>query len=114
MAARINAVGTEKSVHYALEAAKYMNVPGLSADTKRKLNILRTGLVLPAPTTEGAATELNRSATHLSSQYGKGKGTPGGQPIPRSDIDAAMGKRAHTPAAKAELWTSWPEQRSVG
>src|SRR3546814_12573856 len=73
MAARINAVGTEKSVKYAIEAAKYRDVPGLSADTKRKLDILRTGLVLPAPTTAGAATELNAIATDLSSQYGKGK-----------------------------------------
>ncbi|MBB5705281.1 M2 family metallopeptidase [Sphingopyxis panaciterrulae] len=107
MAARINAVGTEKSVHYALEAAKYMNVPGLSADTKRKLNILRTGLVLPAPTTEGAATELNRIATDLSSQYGKGKGTLDGKPISGSDIEAEMGNLDHTPAEYAEMWTSW-------
>src|SRR3546814_20552391 len=62
MAARINAVGTEKSVKYALEAAKYMNVAGLSADTKRKLDILRNGIVLPAPTTPGAATEPNMIA----------------------------------------------------
>jgi len=107
MAARINAVGTEKSVRYALEAARYMNVPGLSADTKRKLNILRTGLVLPAPTTEGAATELNRIATDLSSQYGKGKGTLDGKPISGSDIEAEMGNLDHTPAQFAEMWTSW-------
>src|SRR3546814_9594321 len=67
MAARINAVGTEKSVKYALEAAKYMNVAGLSADTKRKLDILRNGIVLPAPTTPGAATELHTIATDLQS-----------------------------------------------
>src|SRR5690606_16368412 len=58
MAARINAIGTKKAVKYALEAAKYRDVPGLSADTKRKLDILRNGIVLPAPTTEGAAAEL--------------------------------------------------------
>src|SRR5690606_32976271 len=69
MAARINAVGTEKAVKYALEAAKYRDVAGLSADTKRKLDILRTGLVLPAPTRPGAATELNTIATDLQSQY---------------------------------------------
>src|SRR3546814_14248938 len=86
MAARINAVGTEKSVKYAIEAAKYRDVPGLSADTKRKLAILRTGLVLPAPTTEGAATDLNEIATDLSSQYGTGKGALGGQTISGSDI----------------------------
>ncbi|WOF42639.1 M2 family metallopeptidase [Sphingopyxis indica] len=107
MAARINAVGTEKSVQYALEAAKYMNVPGLSADTKRKLDILRTGLVLPAPTTPGAATELNTIATDLQSQYGKGKGTLGGKPISGSDIEAEMGNLDHTPAEYAEMWASW-------
>src|SRR3546814_18822906 len=107
MAARINAVGTEQSVHYALEAAKYMNVPGLSADTKRKLNILRTGLVLPAPTTEGAATELNRIATDLSSQYGTGQATPEGKPIPGSDLNAEMGHPGTPPPDTADLCRTW-------
>jgi peptidyl-dipeptidase A len=107
MAARINAVGTEKSVKYALEAARYMNVPGLSADTKRKLDILRTGLVLPAPTRPGAATELNQIATNLQSQYGKGRGTLNGKEISGSDIEAEMGNLDHTPAEYAEMWTSW-------
>ncbi len=51
LAARYGEIGTEKSVKYALEAAKYQALPGLSYDTKRKLDILRGGLVLPAPTT---------------------------------------------------------------
>ncbi|ABF52177.1 M2 family metallopeptidase [Sphingopyxis alaskensis] len=107
MAARINAVGTEKAVKYALEAAKYSDVPGLSAETKRKLNILRTGLVLPAPTTPGAATELNRIATDLQSQYGKGRGTLNGKEIAGSDIEAEMGNLERTPVELAEMWTSW-------
>jgi peptidyl-dipeptidase A len=110
MASRINAVGTEKSVKYALEAAKYMNVAGLSADTKRKLDILRTGIVLPAPTTPGAATELNTIATDLQSQYGKGRGTLDGKEISGSDIEAAMGDLKHTPAQFAEMWTSWHDK----
>ncbi|UNK79146.1 M2 family metallopeptidase [Sphingopyxis granuli] len=107
MAARINAVGTEKAVKYALEAAKYRDVAGLSADTKRKLDILRTGLVLPAPTRPGAATELNTIATDLQSQYGKGRGTLDGKEISGSDIEAEMGNLQHTPAEYAEMWTSW-------
>ncbi|MFZ5726789.1 MAG: M2 family metallopeptidase [Pseudomonadota bacterium] len=107
MAARINAVGTEKAVKYALEAAKYSDVPGLGAETKRKLNILRTGLVLPAPTTPGAATELNQIATDLQSQYGKGRGTLNGKEISGSDIEAEMGNIERTPAELAEMWTSW-------
>lgn len=107
MAARINAVGTEKSVKYALEAAKYANVAGLSADTTRKLDILRNGLVLPAPTTAGAATKLNEIATDLQSQYGKGRGTLDGKEISGSDIEAEMGNLDHTPAEYAEMWSSW-------
>jgi peptidyl-dipeptidase A len=107
MAARINAVGTEKSVEYALEAAKYAQVPGLSTDVRRKLDILRNGIVLPAPTTPGAATELNRIATDLQSQYGKGRGTLNGKPISGSDIEAQMGNLERTPAELAEMWASW-------
>jgi peptidyl-dipeptidase A len=107
MASRINAIGTEKSVKYALEAAKYKDVPGLNADTKRKLDILRTGLVLPAPTKPGAATELNQIATDLQSQYGKGRGKLNGKEISGSDIEAEMGNLQNTPAQFAEMWTSW-------
>jgi len=106
-AAKINAVGTEKSVKYAIEAAKYATVDGLSADTRRKLDILRNGIVLPAPTTPGAATELNTIATNLQSQYGKGKGTLNGKPINGSDIEAEMGNVERTPRELAEMWTSW-------
>ncbi len=98
--------GTEMSVRLALEAAKYQAVPGLSAETKRKLDILRGGLVLPAPTKPGAATELNEIATRLQSTYGKGKGTLNGQPISGSDIEAAMGTN-RDPAKLQEMWTSW-------
>jgi len=107
MAARINAVGTEKGVNNALLAARYAEVAGLSDDVRRKLDIMRNGLVLPAPTTPGAATQLNEIATRLNSQYGKGKGTLGGQPINGSDIEAEMGNPARTPDELMEMWVSW-------
>lgn len=107
LAAQAGAEGTEKSVKYALEAAKYAQVEGLDADVARKLDILRNGIVLPAPTTEGAANELNQIATNLQSQYGKGKGTLNGQPISGSDIEAEMGNLDHTPEEYAEMWASW-------
>jgi peptidyl-dipeptidase A len=107
MAARINAVGTEKSVKYALLSARYAAVPGISAELKRKLDIMRNGLVLPAPTTPGAATELNEIATRLNSQYGKGKGTLKGEPVNGSDIEAEMGNPERTPEELQEMWVSW-------
>ncbi len=108
VAARIGAQGTEMSVRLATEAARYMNVPGLSFDTKRKLDFLRGGLVLPAPTTEGAAQKLNDIATRLNSAYGKGKGTLKGKEINGSDIEAEMGTNRN-PDELAEMWKSWNE-----
>jgi len=106
LAAKYGEIGTEKSVQYALEAAKYQNVSGLSAEAKRKLDILRGGLVLPAPTTPGAAKELSEIATRLNSSYGKGKGTLKGQPINGSDIEAEMGTNRN-PEELKEMWGSW-------
>jgi peptidyl-dipeptidase A len=106
LAAKYGEIGTEKSVQYALEAAKYQNVSGLSAEAKRKLDILRGGLVLPAPTTPGAAKELSEIATRLNSSYGKGKGTLKGQPINGSDVEAEMGTNRN-PEELKEMWVSW-------
>jgi peptidyl-dipeptidase A len=109
LAAKYGEVGTEKAVNYALAAAKYQSVAGLSAETKRKLDILRGGLVLPAPTTEGAAKELSEIATRLNSSYGKGKGTLDGKEINGSDIEAEMGTNRN-PEQLKEMWVSWHDR----
>ncbi|HLL59750.1 MAG TPA: M2 family metallopeptidase [Allosphingosinicella sp.] len=106
LAAHFGTIGTEMSVRLANEAARFNNVAGLSYDTKRKLDILRGGIVLPAPTTPGAAAELNTIATKLQSLYGKGKGTLNGKLISGSDIEEAMGTNRN-PAQLKEMWTSW-------
>ncbi len=107
IAARKGAEGTEMQVRYALEAARYAEVEGLDPEVERKLDILRTGLVLPAPTTPGAADELSAISTDLQSQYGRGRGTLNGQLINGSDIEAAMGELTSTPEQYAEMWQSW-------
>jgi peptidyl-dipeptidase A len=106
VAAKVGAEGTEMSVRYAIEAAKYQAIPGLSFDTKRKLDFLRGGIVLPAPTKAGAAEALNVIATKLNSDYGKGKGTLRGKEINGSDIEAEMGTNRNPDELK-EMWTSW-------
>ena len=106
IAARYGEIGTEKAVGYALEAAKYQALPGLSYDTKRKLDILRGGIVLPAPTTPGAAAELATISTKLQSSYGKGRGTLLGKEINGSDIEAEMGSNRNPDELK-EMWVSW-------
>ena len=110
LAAKYGAEATEKSVRYANEAAKYARVEGLDAEVARKLDILRNGIVMPAPVRDGAATELNEIATKLGSAYGKGKGTLSGEEINGSDIEAEMGNLDRTPAELAEMWASWHDQ----
>ncbi|RSV16615.1 peptidase M2 family protein [Sphingomonas sp. ABOLF] len=106
LAAKSGAIGTEMGVRYALEAAKFDGVKGLSYDTRRKLDILKNGLTLPAPTRPGAAQQLSDISTRMASSYGKGRGTKGGQPINGSDIEAAMGS-SRDPNELKEMWVSW-------
>uniref|UniRef100_UPI0025FFDEA5 M2 family metallopeptidase n=1 Tax=uncultured Sphingomonas sp. TaxID=158754 RepID=UPI0025FFDEA5 len=106
LAAKSGAELTEKAVQWAKGAARFNGVTGLSYDTKRKLDLLKNGVGLPAPTTPGAATELATLTTRMSSRYGKGKGTLDGKPINGSDIEAAMGA-TRDPAKLKEMWVSW-------
>ena len=106
VAAYFGTIGTEMGVRYATQAARFANVPGLSPDTQRKLNILRAALTLPAPTTAGAAAELNRISTDLASQYGRGRGTMNGEQLTGNEIEARMGT-IRNPAQLQEMWTSW-------
>ncbi|UYH56022.1 M2 family metallopeptidase [Qipengyuania sp. SS22] len=107
LAAKYGAQATEKSVTYANEAAQYARVAGLDPEVARKLDILRNGIVMPAPVRDGAATELNEIATKLGAAYGQGTGTLNGEEINGSDIEAEMGNLDRTPAELAEMWTSW-------
>ncbi len=104
--AKVGAEGTEMGVKFAKSAAKFDGVQGLSYDTRRKLDFLKQGLVLPAPDTPGAAKELNELTTRLASTYGKGRGTLKGKEINGSDIEAAMGE-SRDPEELKEMWVSW-------
>ena len=107
LAAKYGAEATQKSVAYANKAAEYARVAGLDPEVARKLDILRNGIVMPAPVRDGAATELSDIATRLGSAYGKGKGTLNGEEINGSDIEAEMGNLERTPEELAEMWASW-------
>lgn len=106
LAARTGAAFTEAGVRYASEAAKYASLPGLSYDTKRKLDMLRQGLVAPAPNTPGAADRLSTLLTGLQSAYGKGKGTYKGEVKSGNDLEELMGTE-RDPEVLKEMWVSW-------
>ena len=111
LVAKSGAKGTELAVKFALEAAKYDKAKGLSPDTKRQLDILRSAITSPAPTRDGAASALAKLQTDMQTVYGTGKGTLNGKPLNGSDIEAAMGT-SRNPDELKEMWTSWHD--SVG
>ncbi len=106
IAAKVGTEYTELGVQLAAGAARFNDVPGLSFDTRRKLDFLRQGLVAPAAQTPGAAEELNAILTRLQSAYGKSKAVYRGKTLSGNDIEALMGT-VRDPRALAEMWESW-------
>jgi peptidyl-dipeptidase A len=106
LAAHFGTVGTEMQVRLANEAARFAGVQGLSYDTRRKLDMLRSSITLPAPTSAGLAAELNQISTRLQSLYGRGRGTMNGETLTGNEIEARMGT-VRNPAQLQEMWVSW-------
>ncbi|MCC6827154.1 MAG: M2 family metallopeptidase [Novosphingobium sp.] len=106
LTARAEAAANALQVANALEAARHATTPGLSYDTARKLNRMRTLIVMPVPTREGGAEEASVIKARIQGIYGKGQGTLDGKAINGSDIEAAMGT-SRDPAELKEMWTSW-------
>ncbi len=106
LTARAGAALGSLQVKSAIEAASYASLPGLSYDTDRKLDRLRTAIILPATTAPGAAEALATLNAKLQGIYGKGKGMLDGKPINGSDIEAAMGT-VRNPDQLKEMWLSW-------
>ena len=104
--ARAEAALTGLMVRNAKQAARHAKTYGLSYDTARKLDRMRTAIVLPASDKPGAAEEVATIKARLQGIYGKGLGTLGGKPINGSDIEAEMGT-SRDPARLKEMWTSW-------
>jgi len=72
MAAETSRIMTVQGVDIANQSKRFGN-DQKNYDTNRKLNNIRTALVLPAPSDPIKAAELSQLSTELGSMYGKGK-----------------------------------------
>jgi len=102
---KANAQYTELQVKLANEAARFNDVQ-VPADVRRKLNLLRQGITLPAPNRPGGADELAQITTRLDSTYATGKFDYQGRPI---TLDDAVGLIAESrdPAQTKALYEGW-------
>jgi peptidyl-dipeptidase A len=105
LVANIGAQITELGVRYAKQAATFNDVE-VPADARRKLELLKLGLVLPAPDRPGAAQELAEITTRLESTYSVGKIEFEGRTVPQSETEVLM-RQLRDPAKLEEVWTKW-------
>ncbi|WMB71150.1 M2 family metallopeptidase [Shewanella oncorhynchi] len=110
-AAQSAAVGEKvsaASVKFATEAAKYANVE-LDPINARKLNILRSALVLPAPLDPAKNAELAQISSELNGLYGKGKYCfADGKCMTQPELSSLMAE-SRDPAILLEAWKGWRE-----
>ena len=102
---RSDAEGTEARVRLASEAGRYANVD-LPPDTRRKIDLLRLSLTLPAPQREGAAGQLSELTTRLASIYSTGRIDYQGRQVTLDELETLMGTERN-PARLQEMWTEW-------
>lgn len=102
---RINAQMTELQVRLAGQAARFNDVE-VPPDVRRKLNLLRLGIVLPAPSRAGAASELADITTRLDSTYATGKFQYQGREITLDEANILIAE-SRNPAETKALYEGW-------
>ncbi|WP_371378464.1 M2 family metallopeptidase [Thalassotalea aquiviva] len=97
---------SEAGVRFALEAAKFDHVE-VSAEQRRKLNILKQALVLPAPQDSEKSAELAKISSDLGGMYGKGTYTnASGQELSLVDMSAIM-STSRDYDQLLDVWQGW-------
>ncbi|WP_076541011.1 M2 family metallopeptidase [Shewanella sp. UCD-KL21] len=108
LSAAISEKMTSMSVGFATEAAKYAKVE-LDPVNARKLHILRSSLVLPAPLDPAKNAELAQISSELNGLYGKGKYCfADGRCLTQPELSNLMAE-SQDPALLLEAWQGWRE-----
>jgi len=106
LAAIADQKSTEAGVKFAMQAAKFDAVV-VDKDQRRKLNILKQSLVMPAPQDSAKSAELAKIGSELNSMYGKGNYTN------KSGMTLSLGQMTATMATSRdydellEMWQGW-------
>lgn len=108
LAASVSEKYTATSVELATTSAQYAALP-LNDEEKRKLNILRSSIVLPAPLDPAKNAELAQISAQLNGLYGKGKYCfEDGRCLTQPELSAIMGE-SKNPDELLEVWQGWRE-----
>jgi len=102
---KANAQLNEENVSLAMGAAKF-NTVEVDAVTRRKLNLLKYSLVLPAADRPGAADEMAKLSTSLDSAYATGKFTYKGKVYTLDEASNVMAE-SRDPQLLRAMFEGW-------
>ncbi len=103
--AKAGAEATTLATDLAVQAAKY-DKTATDPVTRRKLDILKRALVLPAPQRPGAADQMATIASRLDSIYSTGKFDFKGKKITLNDAEDVLAN-SRDPADLKAAWEGW-------
>jgi peptidyl-dipeptidase A len=103
LAAKAGAEYTDLAVKYATGAARF-DKTAVDEVTRRKLNLLKRALTLPAP--PGAAQELADLGAKLGTIYSTSKVNLGGKTLGLDDLDDLL-RTSRDPNLTKEIWEKW-------
>lgn len=98
---------TTLAVDFANQTKRYQDAD-MAPAVRRKMDMVRQGITLPAPSTQGAAGELAQITTGLDAAYSQGSISYGGEAVPQNETEVLM-RELSKPAALLEVWTKWRE-----
>jgi peptidyl-dipeptidase A len=98
---------TAAQVAVASEAARFNDLQGVDYDTRRKLNMLRSGIVMPAPMDPAKTAEQAEIGARLSGMYGRGRYCRAdGTCLALGELEDILA-RSRDPAELLEAWEGW-------
>jgi len=98
---------TARQMELARQAIRYLEIPALDADTRRKLEILRGGVNMPAASDAGKIAEQSGIGARLTAIYGQGEYCYAtGECLDLAHLGDIMAE-SRDPAALLEAWEGW-------
>lgn len=105
--ARTDAEDTRQRVRFASEAKRFNDVD-LPNGLRRKIDLIKLGVNLPAPDRPGAAASLAELTTRMTTTYATGKIELDGELVARDELEERMGT-VRDPDVLREMWVKWRE-----
>jgi len=107
LAARAAEQFTAAQVEVASQAARFMDVADLDDDTQRKLQMLRSGIVVPAPLDPAKTAEQAEIGARLGGMYGSGTYCrEDGSCLALGELEDIL-DQSRDPAQLLEAWNGW-------